>query len=98
MSFFRKLLQNLLSFIERFEAKDACALLCAAGLNNFEIGRLLYGDESDEIDSDGRNSLLEALCLEDEHPVGAWKGQEFGGTFLWKRESDLGVRDWIYLS
>jgi hypothetical protein len=100
MAFIRGLLKSLLSFLDIFTLEDAYALLSGAGVTvfYFDSGMLGTGDEEDEFGADAPLTLLTALCLETTCPVVAWKCQEISPGFLWKKESDLSVRDWIYLT
>jgi len=98
MSFLRHLFKSLLSILAKFKAEDACALLCAAGVNNFELERLLSKRvEIEETPADQSGSVLIALSLEAESPRLSWKGHGSSSSFLWKREVDLDVRDWVYM-
>jgi hypothetical protein len=97
MTFIRQFFKGLMSILEKVSAEDARALLCAAGINNFELMRLSANAEAEEIAAGQDAGLLQALCLEAECPVWSWKGQTVGASFVWKNEADLNVRDWIYL-
>jgi hypothetical protein len=99
MAFIRHLLRSLLSIIDRLTLEDACALLSAAGVTIFEIDKLLPENEheEDEFAVDQPQNALAALCLEGGCPAVAWQCREVSPTFLWRKESDLNVRDWIYL-
>lgn len=99
MSFIRQLFQSLLGILENFTEEDAWVLLCAAGVNYFVPENLVPKDDANqEAAAEQDLSLLGALCLEAECPVWAWKSEALGAGFLWKKEGDLGVRDWIYLA
>lgn len=98
MTFIRRLFQGLVSIVEKFTVDDACALLCAAGINNFGLDKLLAKDEeAQEAAASQDVSLEDALCLEAEYPAWSWKSETLSASFLWKKEADLNVRDWIYL-
>ena len=99
MTFIRRLFQNLVSILEEFSVEDACALLCAAGITNFELDKLLPRDEEAEEGAAGQDvSLVGVLCLEAECPAWSWKSETLSTSFRWKKETDLNVRDWIYLT
>jgi hypothetical protein len=100
MAFIRGLLQCLLSFLDLFTLEDAYALLSGAGVTvfYFDSGMPGTGDDEDEFRADEPLTLLTALCLETTCPVVAWKRQELSPGFLWKKESYLSERDWIYLT
>jgi hypothetical protein len=99
MTLIRRLFKSLVSILENFTERDAWVLLCAAGVNYFVPDDLMAKDEeNEEAAPDQDLDLLGALCLEAECPVWAWKNQVVGVTFLWKKEDDLDVRDWLYLS
>lgn len=99
MTFIRQLFKSLLAILENFTEEDAWVLLCAAGVNYFVPENLMPNEgESQEAEVGQDFSLLGALCLEAECPAWAWKGGILGASFLWKKEADLDVRDWIYLA
>lgn len=99
MTFIRQLFKSLLAILENFTEEDAWVLLCAAGVNYFVPENLMPKEgESQEAEVGQDVSLLGALCLEAECPVWAWKGGALSASFLWKKEADLDVRDWIYLA
>jgi hypothetical protein len=99
MTFIRQLFQSLLGILEHFTEEDAWVLLCAAGVNYFVPESLIPEDEANqEATVEQDVSLLSALCLEAECPVWAWKSGTVSASFLWKKEADLDVRDWIYLA
>jgi hypothetical protein len=98
MTLIRQLFQSLISMLERFTEEDAWVLLCAAGVNYFVPDSLIQKDEENKeraVDQD--LDLLGALSLEAECPVWSWKGETLSAGFLWKKEAELNVRDWIYL-
>ena len=98
MSFIRQLFERLRSILEKVSVEDSCALLCAAGINNFELQNLRpVEEETEEVAADEDVSLQDALGLEAECPVWSWKSLALSASFLWKKEADLNVRDWIYL-
>jgi hypothetical protein len=99
VTFIRRLLRDLLSFLDLFTLEDAYALLSGAGVPvyYFDTGAPRNGDSKDEFEAGRTQALLAALCLDPGCPVLAWKYQEISSGFLWKKECDLGVRDWIYL-
>jgi hypothetical protein len=99
MAFVRYLLRSLLSFLDIFTLEDAYALLSGAGVMVYHIDTRMpgNGDEAYEFAAGEPLILLEALCLEATCPAVAWKCYQISPGFLWKQESDLGVRDWIYL-
>ena len=98
MTLIRQLFQSLISMLERFTEEDAWVLLCAAGVNYFVPDSLMPKDEENKegaVDQD--LDLLSALSLEEECPVWSWRGDTLSAGFLWKKEAELHVRDWIYL-
>ena len=98
MTFIRQLFNSLLGILENFTEEDAWVLLCAAGVNYFVPDSLVPKEETNqEAVAEQDISLLGALCLEAECPVWAWKSGSLSASFLWKKEADLNVRDWIYL-
>lgn len=98
MTLIRQLFQSLISMLERFTEEDAWVLLCAAGVNYFVPDSLVPKDmENEEAAADQDVSLQGALGLEEECPAWSWKGETLSAGFLWKKEADLNVRDWIYL-
>ena len=98
MTLIRQLFQSLISMLERFTEEDAWVLLCAAGVNYFVPDSLVPKDvENEEAAADQDVSLQGALGLEEECPAWSWKGETLSAGFLWKKEADLKVRDWIYL-
>ena len=98
MTFIRQLFQSLLAILEKFTEEDAWVLLCAAGVNYFVPENLVPKEEETEEAEAGQDvTLLAALCLEAECPAWAWKNWTLSASFLWKKETDLDVRDWIYL-
>ena len=98
MTLIRQLLQSFISMLERFTEEDAWVLLCAAGVNYFVPDSLVPKDvENEEAAADQDVSLQGALGLEWECPAWSWKGETLSAGFLWKKEVDLNVRDWIYL-
>ncbi|HEX4200400.1 MAG TPA: hypothetical protein VHY59_02700 [Chthoniobacterales bacterium] len=98
MTLIRQLFQSLISMLERFTEEDAWVLLCAAGVNYFVPDSLLPKDEeNEEAATDQDVSLQGVLGLEEECPAGSWEGETLSAGFLWKKEADLNVRDWIYL-
>jgi hypothetical protein len=99
MALLRYLLRGLLSFLDMFTLEDAYALLSAAGISVYHIDSDVpgNGDEGYEFEAGKPQTLLEALCLEAICPAVAWKCYEISPGFLWKKESDLNARDWIYL-
>ena len=85
------------SIIDKVTPKDVGALMSATGVN-FEIDRFLRGDGDEEpVQVDQPYNLLTALRLEGNYPVVAWKRKLVSSSFLWKKETDLAVRDRIYL-
>jgi|SRR5215469_4434083 len=99
MTFIRQLFQSLLGILEKFTEEDAWVLLCAAGVNYFVPENLIPKEETNqEVAAEQDVSLMGALCLEAECPVWAWKSGTLSASFLWKKEVDLDVRDWIYLA
>ena len=99
MSFIRQLFRSLLGILENFTEEDAWVLLCAAGVNYFVPENLISKDEANQGAASKQDAgLLGALCLEAECPVWAWKSGTMSANFLWKKEADLDVRDWIYLA
>jgi hypothetical protein len=98
MTLIRQLFQSLISMLERFTEEDAWVLLCAAGVNYFVPDSLVPKDAENEEAAAGQDvSLQGALGLEEECPARSWKGETLSAGFLWKKEADLNVRDWIYL-
>ena len=98
MTFIRQLFQSLLGILEKFTEEDAWVLLCAAGVNYFVPENLIPKEETNqEVATEQDVSLMGALCLEAECPVWSWKTQALGAGFLWKKETNLNVRDWVYL-
>jgi hypothetical protein len=99
MAFVRYLLRRLLSFLDIFTLEDAYALLSGAGVSVYYVDTRMpvNGYEEYEFAAGELQTLIEALCLEATCPTVAWKCYEISPGFLWKKESDLGVRDWIYL-
>jgi hypothetical protein len=98
MTFIRQLFQSFLAIFENFTEEDAWVLLCAAGVNYFVPDSLALKDEETDRTESGRDvSLLAALSLEADCPAWALKGGTLSASFLWKKETDLHVRDWIYL-
>ena len=98
MTLIRQLFQSLISMLERFTEEDAWVLLCAAGVNYFVPDSLVPKDvENEEAAADQDVSLQGALGLEEECPASSWKGETLSAGFLWKKEANLNVRDWIYL-
>jgi len=98
MSLIRQLFQSLLAILENFTEEDAWVLLCAAGVNYFVPENLVPKEEKiGEAEADQDVTLVFALCLEAECPAWAWKSGSLSASFLWKKETDLDVRDWIYL-
>jgi hypothetical protein len=98
MTFIRQLFQSLLAILEKFTEEDAWVLLCAAGVNYFVPENLVPKDEETGQSEVGHDvSLPDALCLETECPAWACKSGTLSASFLWKKETDLNVRDWIYL-
>jgi hypothetical protein len=98
MTFIRRRFQGLISIVGSFTTEDANALLCAAGVTNYEIDKLLprgSGVEDDAVPQDV--TVLIALSLEVKSPRLSWKSRGSSPGFLWKTEADLSVRDWIYL-
>jgi hypothetical protein len=99
MTFIRRLFRSLISILEKFTVEDACALVCAAGVNNFELDKLLPKDDEAEEAAAGQDvSLVGVLCLEAECPAWSWKSETLSASLLWKKEADLNVRDRIYLT
>ena len=99
MTFIRQFFQGLISLLEKVSVEDACALLGAAGLHNFELANLMRTEEeTEEVAAVEDVSLPDALCLEAECPVWSWKSPALSASFLWKKEAHLNVRDWIYLA
>jgi hypothetical protein len=99
MTFIRQLFRSLLGILENFTEEDAWVLLCAAGVNYFVPENLIPKEETNQEGVAEQDiSLLGALCLAAECPVWAWKSESLSATFLWKKECDLDVRDWIYLA
>ena len=99
MTFIRQLFQSLLAILEKFTEEDAWVLLCAAGVNYFVPENLVpQEEETGEAEAGQDVSLLAALCLEAECPAWAWKSGSRGASFLWKKETDFDVRDWMYLA
>jgi hypothetical protein len=74
------------------------AFLAGTGVTVLEVDKLLGGSEEE---SDGEavstNDLLKTLALAAECPVETGKSRGLSESFLWKKEADLNVRDWIYL-
>ena len=98
MTFLRRLVKGLLSILGKFEPEDACALLCAAEVNIFELDKLLPENvETEAALAEQSGSVLIALSLEAESARLSWRSYGLSSSFLWKREADLGVRDWVYL-
>jgi hypothetical protein len=98
MTLIRQLFQSLISMLERFTEEDAWVLLCAAGVNYFVPDSIIpEGEENKEGEVDQDLDLLGALSLEPECPAWSWKGETLSASFLWKKETELNVRDWIYL-
>ena len=98
MTFIRQLLQGLISIVGSFTREDANALLCAAGVTNYEMDKLLpRGSGVEDVAALQDVTVLIALSLEVESPRLSWKSHGSSPGFLWKTEADLGVRDWIYL-
>ena len=99
MILIRQLFQTLISVLERFTEEDAWVLLCAAGVCYFVPDSLSAKDEENEEAAAGQDvSVLGALGLEVQCPAWSWKGETLSAGFLWKKEADLNVRDWIYLT
>ena len=98
MTFIRRLFQNLISIVENFSTEDASALLCAAGVNFYEMDKLLpRGAAAEDVAVPQDVTVLIALSLEAESRRLSWNSHGSSPGFLWKNEADLGVRDWIYL-
>ncbi|MBV8213569.1 MAG: hypothetical protein JOZ08_10155 [Verrucomicrobia bacterium] len=98
MTLIRELFRRLLGILEHFTEEDAWVLLCAAGVSYFLPEGLSPKDEGNEeaVGAQGV-SLSDALCLEAECPVWSGKSRTLSASFVWRKESDLNVRDWIYL-
>jgi hypothetical protein len=86
------------------------ALLAGSGVTMFEVDKLMAASEEPLIaecvspeyllsgnDLPWADHLLNALALSGECPVWAGKSRGLSESFLWKQESDLNVRDWMYL-
>jgi hypothetical protein len=99
MALVRFLLRSLLLLFDSFTLEDAYAMLSGAGVGVYYIDTRMpaNGDEEYEFEAGEPLILLEALCLEATCPAVAWKCYAISSGFLWKKESDLSVRDWIYL-
>jgi hypothetical protein len=99
MAFVGYLLKRLLAILDMFTLEDAYALLAGAGVSVYYSDTRMpgNGDGEYEFAAGEPQILLEALCLEATCPAVAWKCYQISPGFLWKQESDLGVRDWIYL-
>lgn len=98
MAFIRQLFQGLISIVGSFTREDANALLCAAGVTNYEMDKLLpTGSGVEDVAAPQDVTVLIALSLEVESPRLSWKSHGSSPCFLWKNEADLGVRDWLYL-
>jgi|GEM_PF-3170168 hypothetical protein len=74
------------------------ALLAGSGVTVFEENKLT-GDGEEELNKEAVAAcdLLTALALAAECPAWAGKSRGLSESFFWKEESDLDVRDRIYL-
>jgi hypothetical protein len=99
MTLIRWLLRVFTWMLEGVTLEDVgFALLTGAGSAAFEVDKLLGGSEEE---SNGKavsaDDLLYALALATECPAGKDKSRGLSDSFIWKKEADLNIRDWIYL-
>ena len=72
--------------------------LAGAGVTVLEVDKLLGSNEEESNEeAASADDLLKALALAAECPAAAGKSRVLSHSFLWKKEADLNVRDWIYL-
>jgi hypothetical protein len=99
MTLIRWLFHGFVWMLEGVTLQDVgFAFLAGAGVTVFEVDKLLGGGkEESNRETVSSDDLLKALALAAECPAEAGKSRGLSESFVWKKEADLKVRDWIYL-